>query len=49
MSEFTLWLWAAPKPQLERVLEDLLVPASVKEQVKQELARRNAWRQPCSS
>lgn len=37
-------LWATPKTTLECMLEDLFVEASVKELIKQELARRNAFR-----
>ena len=38
-----LYLWAAPKERLEEDLADLLVDTSVKELIRQELARRNAW------
>ena len=38
-----LYLRAVPKEQLEEDLADLLLDVSVKEQIKQELARRNAW------
>jgi len=41
-----LYLWVVPKEQLEADLEDLFVDPSVKEQIRQELARRNAWQQP---
>jgi hypothetical protein len=44
--QFLALLWATPKEWLEDQLADLLVPASVKELIQQELARRNAWRQP---
>ena len=43
--QFLALLWAAPKERLEDSLADLLVPASIKELIQQELARRNAWRQ----
>jgi hypothetical protein len=38
-----LYLWVVPKEQLEADLADLFVDASVKELIRQELARRNAW------
>lgn len=42
--QFQALLWATPKAWLEEQLADLFVEASVKELIKQELARRNAFR-----
>lgn len=38
-------LWATPKSTLQYMLEDLFIEASIKELIKQELARRNAFHQ----
>jgi hypothetical protein len=43
--QFQALLWATPKAWLEEQLADLFVEASVKELIKQELARRNAFNQ----
>lgn len=39
-------IWCLPTKMLEADLEDLTVAPWIKELIKQELARRNAWRQP---